>query len=599
MIRFVLSLCLFCAVWFPLAALGSNTEPVLDTPPNDVTLLPAEARSAVGTLIMQDYLGRMKPVDTLARALVRKITKRFDLDGQDPLDTYLSWLANPNFWWDQPLLYVRHPGLKHLLNISPETTHVRGTRFLDDQGQYILMSLVDDALRTPDRERTKTQRKLIAFDERLNLLYLATKGMSLRVFPVPHDVNNSWLDGEEALIRLSGNLKVRYWRALKDFQVGLETGNSEQFSQGVLEIALLQREFGSEVLPGSVALRSELLLNRLRPFSRLVWSYLLASFLLLSAFFGGLFRSGGRAHGWLRPLLGPLYKAGSVVLWLSLAAHLTSFVLRWLASGRAPLSNGYESLLFIGFSVAVAGLMFEMRDRRGAAGGTGALLTFLVLGISMMSHFDPAIGLLVPILHSYWLNIHVTVITASYGFLGLGALIGVLILALYLGKGPGREPLRTAIDELAGILFNLNLTGLGLLTIGTLLGGIWANESWGRYWGWDSKESWSLVTILFYTVVSHTRLVPALKRPWILASGSFAGISTVIMTFFGVNYYLVGLHSYAKGGVSQVPVWVYVLAGTMLGLILVSGGVAHRRRWSGSGGDREAIGSGKRPLEIE
>lgn len=539
----------------------------------DITPLPTAARDACRSLIVQDYLGRMKPIDTLARALVRKITKRFDLDGQDPLDTYLAWLADPDYWWDQPLLHVRHAGLKQLLDVPPDTKYVAASRFVDGQGNYALMSVVDEALRTPDRERTKAQRKLIAFDERLNLLNLAIRGHSLRVFPVPDDPNHAWLSADEVLVRLPSDQKLLYWRAWEDFRVGLKSGQAERFAAGVDRIAALQREFGGAVLPTPLAVRAELLLNRARPFSRVVWSYLAAAILLIAAFLAAV---AGRSD---RPFFRIAYRTGIGVLSLSLLAHLAAFVLRWIASGRAPLSNGYESLLFIGFSVGLAGLLFERQDRRGASGGTAAALAFLVLGISMMSHFDPAIGLLVPVLHSYWLNIHVTVITASYGFLGLGALVGGLILVLSLGKGPDRQSLRAAIDDLAEVLFNLNLTGLGLLTVGTLLGGIWANESWGRYWGWDPKESWSLVTILFYTAASHTRLIPALKRPWVLAAMSFAGFSTVIMTFFGVNYYLVGLHSYAQGGVSRVPAWVIALAGAMLGLILVSGAVVRRRRW--------------------
>jgi cytochrome c-type biogenesis protein CcsB len=576
--RVIFVLLIVSALPMALAAATQGDGPAApdSAVPVDITLLPAESREAARSLIVQDYMGRMKPIDTLARALVRKITKRFDLDGQDPVDTYLSWLANPDYWWDQPLLYVRHAGLKQMLDLPPETTHVPASRFVDPQGNYALMSLVDAALRTPDRERTKAQRKLIAFDERLNLLHLAIRGHSLQVFPIPGDANDSWANADEVLPLLPSDRKLRYWRAWDDFRAGLNAGQPERFAAGVEKISGLQREFGSAVLPSPSALKAELLLNRARPFARLVWSYLAAGMVLICAFFVAV--SGRADHRVFRIL----HRLGILALGLSLAAHLTAFVLRWLASGRAPLSNGYESLLFIGFSVGLAGLLFEIQDRRGASGGTAALLAFLILGISMMSHFDPAIGLLVPILHSYWLNIHVTVITASYGFLGLGALVGALILLLYLGKSPERQSLRASIADLADVLFNLNLTGLGLLTIGTLLGGIWANESWGRYWGWDPKESWSLITILFYTVASHTRLIPALKRPWVLAALSFAGISTVIMTFFGVNYYLIGLHSYARGGVSQVPVWVYVLAGAMLGLILISGAVVRGRRWDRS-----------------
>jgi ABC-type transport system involved in cytochrome c biogenesis permease subunit len=230
----------------------------------------------------------------------------------------------------------------------------------------------------------------------------------------------------------------------------------------------------------------------------------------------------------------------------------------------------------------VAGAIFEVNNRRGAAAGLAALLTAVVLGVSMMSAFDPAIGPLVPVLASYWLNIHVTVITSSYGFLGLGSLLGGLILVLHLFKGVPSATIRTDVLKLDRLLFHVITAGLALLSVGTLLGGVWANESWGRYWGWDPKETWSLVTILVYALVTHFRWIPALNRPWVLAAGSFLGIASVIMTYFGVNYFLAGLHSYAQGEAAKVPTWVYVTAAVMVSLVVVSGWFDRHRTWASS-----------------
>jgi len=544
-------------------------------PPVDVTVMAPEARSAAGGLVMQDYQGRMKPLDTLSRALVRKIGKRFEIDGWDPMDMYLSWLVNPQYWWDYPLLYVRYPGLRDLLEVAPGATHVTARSLFDDQGNYVLSQLVETAHQTPDRDRSKLQRKLIAFDERVNLFYMALLGRSLRIFPLPGDDNNTWLSMDESMTRVTGVARDRYRRAWFDFMGGMKEGDSDRFAGAIAEIAAFQAEYGAAVVTGRAALRSEMFLNKTRPFSRVLWGYLVASVILMAAYFQCLIKRRGRPYR----LRHPLYLAGFLLFIGSFGIHLTAFVMRWVASGRAPLSNGYESLVFISLAVAMAGLAFELKDRRGVAAGLSSLLTFVVLGISMMSFFDPAIGLLVPVLNSYWLNIHVTVITASYGFLGLGALIGALMLILYLMKGPGRHSIRDGIRRLEGLLFNVNIVGLGLLTVGTLLGGIWANESWGRYWGWDPKETWSLVTILTYTVISHIRLIPSIRKPWALAAGSFAGISTVVMTFFGVNYFLQGLHSYAQGGATKVPSWVYFGAAFMAVLIVASLVVAIMRDW--------------------
>jgi cytochrome c-type biogenesis protein CcsB len=242
------------------------------------------------------------------------------------------------------------------------------------------------------------------------------------------------------------------------------------------------------------------------------------------------------------------------------ALHTYGFVLRWIASGRAPLSNGHESLLWVALAVALAGLLFELGSRTAAAGALGALLTAVVLGVSMMGTFDPAIGPLVPVLASYWLNIHVTIITASYGFLGLCCLLGLLTLVLYVStwRGGPSPTVTTAIAKLDRLNVDVMIAGLGLLSVGTLLGGVWANESWGRYWGWDPKETWALVSILVYAAILHFRWIPRLNNAFVQATGSFLAIWAIIMTYFGVNYLLVGLHSYAAGEAVTIPLWVTI-----------------------------------------
>jgi ABC-type transport system involved in cytochrome c biogenesis permease subunit len=173
----------------------------------------------------------------------------------------------------------------------------------------------------------------------------------------------------------------------------------------------------------------------------------------------------------------------------------------------------------------------------------------------------------------------VTVITASYGYLGLAAVIAMTTLILHLFKRPGRMTLQLAIFELNRLNWNVMITGLAFLSVGTFLGGVWANESWGRYWGWDPKETWSLVTILVYAFVAHFRFVESLNRPINLATGSFLAILSVGMTYFGVNYFLSGLHSYAQGDAPGVPGWVYIMAATMLALVMAARTVDSAQRW--------------------
>ncbi|MDD4426002.1 MAG: cytochrome c biogenesis protein CcsA, partial [Mariniphaga sp.] len=188
-----------------------------------------------------------------------------------------------------------------------------------------------------------------------------------------------------------------------------------------------------------------------------------------------------------------------------------------------------------------------------------------------LSWMNPEITPLVPVLKSYWLTIHVSVITASYGFIGLSAFLGILVMILIiLRKKSNQKKVNLFIDQLTTINEMSVTVGLYFLTIGTFLGGIWANESWGRYWGWDPKETWSLITIVVYSFISHMRLIPSLKGIFNYNLASVAGFASVIMTYFGVNYYLTGLHSYGQGVADRFNPVILVVFALIAGLIYLA-----------------------------
>jgi cytochrome c-type biogenesis protein CcsB len=194
-----------------------------------------------------------------------------------------------------------------------------------------------------------------------------------------------------------------------------------------------------------------------------------------------------------------------------------------------------------------------------------------------MNLLDPEITPLQPVLKSYWLMIHVAVITSSYGFLGLAAILGLINLNLYIfRKERTAKVVNLNISELTYISEMTMTIGLFMLTIGTFLGGIWANESWGRYWGWDPKETWALVSVLVYAVILHLRFIPALNGKFLFNAVSLWGYSAILFTFFGVNFYLVGLHSYAQGeGLGEFPLWLLL---TILIFALHTGLAAYMNR---------------------
>jgi len=544
-------------------------------PPSAFVELSGPARELAERMTIQDYRGRMKPFDTLAREMVMKIAKRSKFEGRHPVDQYLSWSLNPYFWVDKPIIAVRLPGLKDLLGVDHSVKHVSYNSLFTDDGQYRISAQVQEAHRMPDRDRSKTQRKLISFDERFQLLNMTFRGYNLKMYPVPGDDNHTWLAFNEVTSSLNAEQQEAYRAAFASLSQGVESGNNTMIMDGLTRTKALQIQYGAMVVPSKSVTDAELFYNRSHIFSWMMLPLLGAFFILLPVYLWNLFRNKNSRISFRNPF----YALGVALYAFAIGGMILGYAIRWIASERIPISNGHESLLFIAISVAVAGLIFELVYRMGAPGALGGLLTTIVLGVSMLSTFDPAIGPLVPVLVSYWLNIHVTIITSSYGFLGLSALIGMLTLFLLMAKGPGRGDLKDAIAELDSANKHILITGLGLLTVGTLLGGVWANESWGRYWGWDAKETWSLITILIYAVVLHFRWIPQMRSIWLNAAGSLAAIASVVMTYFGVNYFLSGLHSYASGDAAQVPDWVFIGSGLALALIIVSGLVSRSKSW--------------------
>ena len=249
--------------------------------------------------------------------------------------------------------------------------------------------------------------------------------------------------------------------------------------------------------------------------------------------------------------------------------HTLGLGIRWYISGHSPMSNGYESMLFISWVTMLAGFIFSRKSLLALA--ATAVLAGMTLMVAHLSFMDPEITNLVPVLKSYWLTLHVSVITGSYGFLGLGAILGliVMIMMLFVNKR-NQERISATIDELTVINYRTLTLGLYFLTIGTFLGAVWANESWGRYWGWDPKETWSLITIVIYTLVTHSRMIPGMKNVYTFNLLSLFAFSSVLMTYFGVNYYLSGLHSYAGGDPVPVPVFVYVAVIVLVALALAA-----------------------------
>lgn len=251
--------------------------------------------------------------------------------------------------------------------------------------------------------------------------------------------------------------------------------------------------------------------------------------------------------------------------------HTYGMILRWYLTGHAPWSTGYEALLLIAWGGLLAGFCFIRNSKITLAATT--LLAFFILMTASHSDYDPQLTNLQPVLKSYWLIIHVATLTISYGFLGLAFVLGLINLVVYLFKTKNNYRRLDMVTKELTHINEMNITiGLFLAAVGTFLGGIWANESWGKYWGWDAKETWALVIVITYTMVLHLRFVSKMKAEYIFNMGSVLAYGSVMMTFFGVNYYLSkGLHSYASGDTPVFPLWAWGAIFSILTLVVTAG----------------------------
>jgi cytochrome c-type biogenesis protein CcsB len=329
-------------------------------------------------------------------------------------------------------------------------------------------------------------------------------------------------------------------------------------------VADYQYKFGAEVIPEQSKIDMEITYNQVNIFKRLFMYYTFVGLLMLVFLFMDIFS----AKKWKKTVV--KFLTGG--LFILFALHTLGLAARWYISGHAPWSNGYESMIYIGWATVFAGFLFSRTSKMTLA--ATSILTALILMVAHLNWLDPEITPLVPVLKSYWLMIHVAIITGSYGFLGLGCLLGFMNLILMIVKtAKNRLRINSTIKELT-IIVEMTLTvGLFMAAVGTFLGGVWANESWGRYWGWDPKETWALVIVLIYAMILHLRFIPKANGKFLFNLVAVLGFSTVIMTYFGVNYYLAGLHSYAKGDPVPIPTFVPVT----LAVVLLVGVVAYFR----------------------
>ncbi len=565
---------LFLALFFvsqPAIAYGGNQtevspKEIIET----IKKVDLDHANNFGKLIIQGADGRMKPIDTVAINVLNKLYGKTTIFGLNHNQVLLGMSYMPSYWRKIKMIKVSHPGVKKIFGISEDEKYIAFDDIFDSKGVYKLAKQAEDAQRKKPSSRDKFDKDVLKVDERLNIAYMVFFGELLRIFPLKDHPNDKWHTPQDAAKNFPPDQRNEVIRILRKNYQGMNEGIfNNRWSladEAVDEIRKYQiANSPSDIIPPSSRVSLEIMYNKLDLFNKLVPVYLLAGFTLLIFIFIKLFKPSLN--------ISLLVKLVLIVLMIGFAIHTFNLGLRWYISDHAPWSNGYEAMLYISWSIILAGILFSKQSEFAVS--TTAIFAGLTLFVAHLSWLDPQITNLVPVLKSYWLTIHVAVITASYGFLGLSALLGFISLLLFVGIKLSKDEavkqrITLSIKEATRINELSMIAGLSLLTVGNFLGGVWANESWGRYWGWDPKETWTLVTVLVYTAVLHFRFVPALNSIYIFCVASLISFSSVIMTYFGVNYYLSGMHSYAGGDPVPIPVWVYYVVVILTALIIAS-----------------------------
>jgi ABC-type transport system involved in cytochrome c biogenesis permease subunit len=484
--------------------------------------------------------GRVKPIDTVARDTLRFVTGQEKYDGREALDIAMDWAMNPQLWQKRKLLYVPLIELRKKLGmteseklIEPDRVRTNGEYrtwvaeldrrrdAADRTGEVAQFSRVEEA-------GMELERRLAMFDAACDArLYCVT----------PSEGSSAWVPlfqvtGEITPVRIAWEKLTNAWR----------TNDQNAFDAASTELIAALRDIGGPNYADAARVQREVFYNTVKPF-RIAWViYLLA----VAGMVGALIVR----NKWV-------YRLGLGIFVTAVVFHISAFALRCSITGWAPVTNMYETIIWVALVASIVSLVLEAiyRRRTIAIGGATVAVLATVIADVMPPEYGRSMRNLTPVLRSnYWLIIHVLTIVSSYAAFALAMVMGNITLAQYWARAKSE-----AIRENLNTIYRAIQIGVLLVAAGTILGGMWADVSWGRFWGWDPKEVWALIVLLTYLALLHGRFAG-----WIgqfgLAAGSILCWTTVIMSWYGVNFVLgVGLHAYGFGTGGQGYVATYVL----------------------------------------
>jgi cytochrome c-type biogenesis protein CcsB len=533
------------------------TEKQLDSLLNKFKVSEAHAEK-FGRLVIQDAGGRMKPINTFSSELLRKVSHSNEYKGMNPDQVFLSISQYAQFWIEIPLIYIKggNDSIRKIIGVDFKAKYAPFISFFDDKGNYKLSPYLDAAYKAANPNQF--EKDFVETDKKVNLMESALSGRILKIFPIPNDANNKWVSSLELGEAGLKGMDSTYTKSVLPLYFGSlnnasQSGDYKNADDLVESINGFQKKFGGNVRPTDDKITAEILYNKFDILQKLPYWYLFASILMLLFTIIQIFKE--------TKVMRVLVNSMHIIIAALFVLHTFTLGARWFISGHAPWSNAYEAIVYVAWATMFFGLAFDIKSKLTVA--AAAFVTAIILSAAYMNWIDPEIANLQPVLNSYWLMIHVAVIVASYGPFALGMILGfVSLLLIFFTNKKNKAKMDLNIMEITYINELALTIGLILLTIGNFLGGQWANESWGRYWGWDPKETWALISIMVYAFVIHARFVPALRGKWMFNLLSMFAFVSILFTYYGVNFHLVGLHSYASGEAHSLN-WIWYSLGTI------------------------------------
>lgn len=470
------------------------------------------------------YNSRITPINTVATSFVTKLCGKPTWDGLSSNQVFAGWIFDVPYWETVKMIEIKEKKAQELLGINGKWASFDD--FWDNYNNYKLDAPLKKAYKDGD---TKLQKQLRDADEKFNIIRMLYGGEMLKMFPYAGKQGHmQWFAPGQPL----GNLKldekelVFIKKSMDYLAESIITGDKVRAEEIAKKIYSYQHVRGKAVVPTKFRIYTETFYNKTNAQRLPVMLYLTLSLLL--AIVSTLSLNNGKQK--------KTRLVSSVLTWVMLIHTTLLLALRWYVSGHLPMSNGYETMQFMAWATLIVTLV--MQKRFLPVKQFGPLLSSFALLVAMITDGNPQITQLMPVLQSPLLSVHVMVIMFSYALFGLTALIGLQGLMAHHRKQEEKE------QQLAALSQFLLYPAVALIAIGIFIGAIWANVSWGRYWSWDSKETWALITMLIYSAPLHAD-IKWLRKAQHMHIYMLLAFLSVLMTYFGVNYFLSGMHSYA------------------------------------------------------